>query len=278
MLKKTALILLTIVILFAAYVLADINSIKIKEYVFSSQKIGDSFNNFKIALITDFHNSENFSKVIEKTRQISPDIITIGGDSVNLNQVFSGNLMWLLEELHTVAPIYFISGNHEVWSDTHDEIISQVEKYGVKILNNKATVLKRGDNSINLIGYRDIIYSDDAMRLNVMEEELNGLYEKIENKELFNILLFHRANYFDLVSEFPFDLVLSGHTHGGQINLPFIKELIMEKTLYSSKYVKGLYEKKGSAMIVSAGLERNLSQLRIFNTPEIVSITLKSAR
>ncbi|NLG52941.1 MAG: hypothetical protein GX541_03085 [Clostridiales bacterium] len=275
MFKKILIVLLTIIVIFTAYVFIEKGNVKITKYRVVSSKISPDFNGFKIAMISDFHNSENFPKVIKRISQISPDIIAVTGDAIDMEVSYQGNFMWLLEQIRSVAPIYFISGNHEVWSENHDALMEQIGSYGVNIINNKVCEIFRGDSAINLIGYKDIIYSDDVMRLEVMKKELDELCEKIGDTERFNVLLFHRANYFDTVSEYPFDLVLSGHTHGGEINLPYIQKYILKQNVYSTDYVKGVYEKSGSKMIVSGGVE---DSFRLFNTPEVVEITLYSAR
>src|SRR5690606_11512422 len=121
------------------------------------------------------------------------------------------------------------------------DFLSYLSDKGVNILNGSIAEIRLENEAINLIGYRDIIYSDNDMRYDVLNSELRALYDKIENKALFNILVFHRANYFETVAQYPFDLVLSGHLHGGQINLPLIKSRILTNRFQNADYSKGYY-------------------------------------
>ncbi|MEG2670448.1 MAG: hypothetical protein RR957_08260, partial [Oscillospiraceae bacterium] len=175
-----------------------------------------------------------------------------------------------------IAPTYFVSGNNETWSKHESEFLKILTDKGVFVLNNKLAKIEKGDSYINLLGYKDILYADDVMRFNVLEKELSKLEKTIpaDDKSL-NILMFHRVNYFDTVSKYNFDLVLSGHAHGGQINLPIIKDKILDKNLGQHKYSNGYYENGDKKMIATAGLEKNLKKPRIFNTPEIVMVKLE---
>lgn len=92
--------------------------------------------------------------------------------------------------------------------------------------------------------------------------------------ESYTVLLSHRPELFDIYQTFGMDLVLAGHTHGGQIRLPFIGGLYGSDTFFP-EYDAGLFEQEGTAMIVSRGLGNSLFPLRINNRPEVVVITLR---
>jgi len=122
------------------------------------------------------------------------------------------------------------------------------------------------------------VYADAEMRIEVVDKKLKELSDIKENQGLFNILLFHRANLFDTVSKYPFDLTLSGHLHGGQIGLPFIQDFLLFQRHKSDKYIKGYYRKGNSQLVVSAGLSEDMTNPRIFNPPELVMVTLKAIK
>ncbi len=254
------------------------NKVQINNYSIYSDKLPFIFNDYKIALITDFHNSDNANKIIDKTKEISPMITVIVGDIINMNDTIFNNVEILLNGLLKISPVYFTSGNHETWSKNEDEILNFIKSTGTIVLNDEVTEIKYKNQAINLIGYKDIIYSDDNMRFDILKKELKDLYNKIENKHLFNILLFHRANYFEIIAEESFDLTLSGHLHNGHINLPIIQKRILLKNVNSANYTSGYYRIENSQMIISKGAEKNYRHPRVLNSPEVVAITLKSLK
>jgi protein arginine kinase len=100
--------------------------------------------------------------------------------------------------------------------------------------------------------------------------------ENLKKSDNFTILLSHRPEYFDIYVKHGFDLVLSGHAHGGQFRLPFAGGVIAPGQGFFPDYDSGLYEKENTKMIVSRGLGNSIIPLRLFNRPEIISITVKS--
>jgi len=259
---------------FAAWVFVDNTKVAVSTYAVYSEKLPEVFDNYKIALITDFHDSNNYQKVIAETKQMKPNIIVIVGDLINMGSTDYKNAGKLLDGLVTIAPTYYTYGNHEVWSNNQKNIYDFAVKKGVTILNDEVFTLKYENDSINIIGSKDIGKDDWHMKKADIEKNLKTLYAKIPNKDLFNVLLFHRANYFDTISKYPFDLVLSGHLHNGQINLPFIQKWLLKMYVNNDTYSKGIYRKNASQMIVSGGVEKNLTRPRICNTPEVVDIIL----
>lgn len=269
------LVLVLFVLLIAAYLFVENNTVVKSSYSVYSKKLPPVFHNYNIALIADFHNSNNVEKILKKAEEIKPQIIIAAGDAINMNDTNYDNVGTLFEGLLKMAPVYFTSGNHERWSMNEEDFLNYLQNKGVHILNNDVVEIGLENDVINLIGYRDTIYSDDAMRYDILDKELDMLWNKIKNKDLFHLLVFHRANYFDTVAKYPFDVVLSGHLHGGQINLPVIRSKILMGRFCNADYSKGYYRKNGSQMIVSAGLEKNYRYPRVFNPPEVVEIVLK---
>ena len=95
------------------------------------------------------------------------------------------------------------------------------------------------------------------------------------DEEALSVLMFHRANYFDMISDYPYDLVLSGHIHGGQIRIPGIMNGIINSHMGGSKYVKGEYNEYGKTLLVCGGIGLNNGVPRMFNTPEIMTVELE---
>jgi hypothetical protein len=261
-----------------AYIFCDNSDVKLTSYSVYSKKINAAFDGYKIAVISDFHNSNNYEKIIKKVISSNPEILVFIGDIINMDDENYDHVGKLLDGIAPVCKAYFVSGNNETWSTNEEAFLEFLTSKNVVVINNKVIPIEYKNSRINLIGYKDIIYSDDVMRYEILENELDTLYNKVQNKELYDILLFHRGNLFDTVAKKPFDLVLSGHIHGGQINLPFIKDKILMKKFNTTKYSNGYYREGNSQMILSGGLEKNFKNIRLFNTPEVVEVTLKTIK
>ena len=263
----------------AAYIAWDNKRVVNASYTFESEKVPPQFDGFKIALITDFHNSGNYAEVAETVRIAEPDIICIVGDLVSMKTTNYSNTKELVSRLMKIAQVYYAYGNHEYYNATYrgfsePPIKEVLATDGVLFMNNEVRTVKRNGAIINLIGYGDSIHDDtDGAFWQHAEPFMRDVGESID-KSVLSIMLLHRAQYFDEVSEYPFDLVLGGHMHGGEINIQPFKSQILKKRVGTDKYSKGEYFKNGHELIISGGCA-NGDGVRILNTPEVVSVTLK---
>lgn len=254
-------------------------AVHVASYNIYSPKIESSFDDYTIAVITDFHNSSNYAAVIDQTARQKPDVIFIIGDLISWDDrnYVGSNADKLLDGLTAVAPVYYTEGNHEMWSKDRPAFMQYLQTKPIHILDNAYTKLEIGSTSINLLGFRDMDSADANVDLSALDQRLDNLYQKIPESERdkFTILMFHRGNYFDLIAQHPFDLVLSGHMHGGQINLPFIREQIVRDHMGSDKYIQGYYRNGLHQMVISGGLEFGVRNIRLFNPPEIAVVRLQ---
>ena len=258
----------------AVYAICEGRRVVNTSYTFESDRVPEQFDGFKIALITDFHNCNNYAEVAEKVYNTSPDIICIAGDLVSMNTSDYSNTKNLIGRLMNIAQVYYSYGNHEYYNATYHEcdeppVKEELEGSGVIFLNNSIRTRKKGGAMINLIGYGDSIHADgDGAFWQHAEPFMNEISQSID-KNVLSVLLLHRAQYFDEVAQYPFDLVLGGHMHGGQVGIKPIQSLILKKHVLTDKYSKGAY-------FISSGCTNN-DGIRIFNPPEVVSIVLKRA-
>ncbi len=265
----------------AAYIAWDNKRVVNTSYTFESEKVPPQFDGFKIALITDFHNSGNYAEAAETVRIAEPDIICIVGDLVSMKTTNYSNTKELVRRLMNIAQVYYAYGNHEYYNATYRGFFEPPIKEvlatdGVLFMNNEVRTVKRNGAIINLIGYGDSIHDDtDGAFWQHAEPFMRDVGESID-KSVLSVMLLHRAQYFDEVSKYPFDLVLGGHMHGGEINIQPFKSRILKKHVGTDKYSKGEYFKNGHELIISGGCADN-DGVRILNTPEVVSVTLKRA-
>lgn len=265
----------------AVYAICEGRRVVNTSYTFESDRVPEQFDGFKIALITDFHNCNNYAEVAEKVYNTSPDIICIAGDLVSMNTSDYSNTKNLIGRLMNIAQVYYSYGNHEYYNATYHEcdeppVKEELEGSGVIFLNNSIRTIKKGGAMINLIGYGDSIHADgDGAFWQHAEPFMNEISQSID-KNVLSVLLLHRAQYFEEVAQYPFDLVLGGHMHGGQVGIKPIQSLILKKHVLTDKYSKGAYFENGHELIISSGCTNN-DGIRIFNPPEVVSIVLKRA-
>jgi predicted MPP superfamily phosphohydrolase len=180
----------------------------------------------------------------------------------------------LVSQLTPTAPVFSVSGNHDVWYYNFDKYQNLLKKLGVTILENNKVTLQRGKSVINLYGIGDPYTWNDKSAEEYLKDAISGLKPSTG----YNILLFHRANMFDEIKGKGFQLVFSGHMHGGQLQIPFRGGLIspQQNHRWFPEYTDGRWTEAGTTMLVSRGLGNNAPVPRLLNPPEIVVATLRS--
>ena len=281
--KKTFKILLSLFLAavlavggFGLYVVWDNSRVVITNYTYETKKASHAFDGYKICLITDFHNGKNYEKVIESVKQAQPDIICVGGDLINMEDTDFTNAEKLLSGLLDIADVLYSYGNHEIHCENIQKMARIAEDMNVKLINDEAVVVEKDGSRINIIGYGDDIYSDFTYHFEKQaQKRLTDLSYQFNNDEL-SVLIMHRPQYFETTSALPYDLTLSGHLHGGLINIEPIRTKILEKHFGTDKYCKGEYNIGDKKLIISAGIAKEDKIYRVFNTPEIVVVEIKS--
>ncbi|MCR5785138.1 MAG: metallophosphoesterase, partial [Eubacterium sp.] len=212
-------------------------------YTFSSDKIPSSFDGYHITVVADFHCAsfgENEEKLISAIAETNPDIIVFTGDNVDPT-LPKENLSILLSGIKDIAPIYFVHGNDDYADSSYfTYAVNTFAEYGAIDMTDTSVTISNEDDSIILSGldFYDASYT------------LRNTLGRADS-DYFNILLYHAANNFDEVSQYGYDLVLCGHSHGGVIRLPIIGGIVGNNRTIFPKYSKGVYIKNGSTMIVS---------------------------
>ncbi|MCD8090435.1 MAG: metallophosphoesterase [Clostridiales bacterium] len=262
-------------LIFAAFLLALLykaafsEKIKVREYNIASEKADEDI---KLLLITDLHCTlygENQSELIEKIDEINPRAILLGGDFYDEYRTDENSDM-LLQNIGSRYECYYVSGNHEYWSSKNDTAKEKAENCGITVLEGDSDDI--GEN-ITLWGIDDFDCGEYTSGENWYDELEACASGADPNK--FNILLSHRPERTEDYKNSSFDLVLSGHAHGGQWRLPFVLNGVYapNQGLFP-KYAGGEYDLDGCIMIVSRGLALSDTP-RIFNPPELVVINIE---
>ena len=269
---KVLLILILIISLISSVIaygtFVSVSSISIVNQKISSTKINDDMNDLKIAFISDIHynhfmNKERLTKMIERINAFKPDILLFGGDLFDdptlypIDENVTKELAECLSQLQADYGKFAVLGE----TDHHENVLPIVEdllfQADFELLNNQNIQLtKEGSSTIYLIGIDSLVGGNPDVEMSLQEVDTNA----------FTIVLTHAP---DLISQLPsngIDLVLAGHSHGGQIALPFIGELNKKEGALS--YSKGEYWINQTQLIVSNGMGTTDTDIRIFADPQ----------
>ena len=187
-----------------------------------------------------------------------------------------------MKQLAEMYPCYYVTGNHEYWSREIGTILDIIEGYGVTVLSGECDAIEINGQTINICGVDDPdveVYLAEGVPIEWQLESADEAAKKAEEtvgEELFTVLLSHRPELFELYQEYDFDLVLSGHAHGGQWRIPgVLNGLFAPDQGLFPEYAGGRYDYEDGTMIVSRGLARESTPVpRIFNRPELVIVDI----
>ena len=265
-----------ILVLIVLLVIVYNKKIVISNITYKNSKIPASFYGYKILQISDLHNAEfgkNQKTLIEKTKEIDPDIIFITGDLIDSYNTNIDISMKYIDGITDIAPIYFIPGNHESRIESYNELCDRLTSSGVKILNNKNVFIQKDSSSIGLIGLDDPAFIQTSNQDELFKKLLVDLSKDIDSD--FKMLLSHRPEKIVDYKDAKVDLVFSGHAHGGQFRIPFVGGLLAPNQGFFPKYTSGIYKEDNTSMLVSRGLGNSIFPFRINNSPELVVVTLE---
>lgn len=271
----TAAIIIILILLFFIFCYYQNNKLDVTEYEIESDRVK---NDIKIVHLSDFH-SKPFKAVLEKARAEKPDIICITGDFINDKGRNRQKMLDYGRKLTNIAPVYYITGNHERRLDDFDRLMKELEETGFTVLLNK---LKKTEN-VTILGLDEnqADFSDYKARKKgtFKYKDMSRYFRELERAENFRLVLSHFPENFKGIkevnySQYDFELQLSGHAHGGQWIMPFIGPLFSPGQGVLPKYARGSFGDRPK-LIVSRGLGNSEFPLRLFNHPEIVIVNIK---
>jgi predicted MPP superfamily phosphohydrolase len=206
-------------------------------------------------------------------REANPDIIAITGDSFDSDHSDIIDSLNFFKEAMEIAQCYFVVGNNEGKikkrsNSQYKEYEEKLIECGVIVLHNQSAVIERNGEKITVFGVDDPGYN----------KKFNKNLKKCDTSEGYTLLLSHRPERFSKYIEIGFDLVLTGHAHGGQFRLPFIGGIYAPQQGFFPKYTSGLHTSGETSMVVSRGLGHSSIPIRLNNRPELVVIELHSTK
>lgn len=269
-LKYILITLLVIITLCFIVILDSYINIDVSKYEVKSDKINKDY---KIMLLTDLHNRDITKKLVEITKEENPDFIVMSGDMINEKVDGYDNFFNLCNELKDYTK-YYVFGNHEenMSDEKQNEYIKKLESNtNVILLNNKVLEV----NDINIYGFSpEVKYYMASTKEKISNKYIEDRIGKIDNSK-YNLLISHDPLLYDNYSSIGYDMVLSGHIHGGIINIPFIGGLLSPDFTFFPKYYKGVNTFNNTNVIISRGLGFGyMIPIRFFNRAEVVIIKL----
>lgn len=258
----------------AAYLMLNICCkchIVTRNYTIGDARIADDF---RIVLVSDLHSSlygAGQSNLIAAIGAAVPRVVVLCGDIFH-HRGKNKNAVALLDALGGRWPCCFIMGNHEYQSNDVDFVRSVVSAAGIPILDGESVVLTEGETHVRLFGIGDG-HGGNARQLRQLEDA--GVQR---DDSVYSILAVHVPNAAESILPYGFDLMLSGHTHGGQIRIPgVLNGLYAPGQGLFPKYGGGRYDFGGQTLIISRGLSKRPYWLpRVFDPLELVVVTLKA--
>ncbi len=240
----------------------------VKEYKITNDNLTDNFHGFKIVHLTDLHygttfNENDLKKVVKKINIIKPDIVVLTGDLLDKKHKLSikeqNGLIKNLNDIKVSINKYAILGNHDL--DNWENIIKES---GFTNLNDDYTsIYDNGNNYIFLAGISSNLGNDIKPKITKIENYLNTLND--EEKPIYKILLLHEPDYIKDINYNNYDLILAGHSHNGQIRLPFIGAVYLPNG--SKKYYDEYYKLKNTDLYISSGLGCSKINYRFLDKP-----------
>ena len=225
----------------------------------------------RLAVLTDLHScayGQDQHILLDTVAAQAPDAVLLGGDIVD-DVLPEDNAWTTVKALAETYPCAYVTGNHEWWSGKAERICGQMEDLGITVLRGDGVTWKLNGQTMVVFGIDDPDSGDD---------QLSGIGNTVK-ENTFTILLAHRPEKIERYLEYSFDLIVSGHAHGGQWRIPgVLNGLYAPNQGMFPQYAGGRYDFDGRTFIVSRGLARESTKLpRIFNRPELVVIEILPA-
>lgn len=261
-------LLITITIIYARY--GGTSGLITKEYKIESSLIGEDFDGLKVVHFSDLHylrvtNNDKLKEIVDEINLIKPDIVFFTGDLIDkdftLTDKDKDDLINGLSSIKAKYGKYAVLGNHDYVKNI--EIFKDIySNSNFNLLQNSYDIIYSSNNDKLFIGGVDN-YSYNEADINKVMEYFN------DNSDIFyKIILVHEPDYIDnILTSYNVNLVLAGHSHNGQINIPYIKNFFLPYG--SRKYYENYYKVNDTDLYISSGIGESSVNFRLFNKPSI---------
>ncbi len=258
------------VLLLAVYYVHDLEPswIEVRTVPLTLPRLAPEFSGYRIVQLSDIHadrrmTAQRIQKIVGRVNEMHPDLVVLTGDFVTRNAEQFAPSLSVLKSLQPVDKMVAVLGNHDVWTNP-DLVQTTLETAGIEVLNNRVVTLERPSAQLHIAGVGDVWAQRDRL-----DEVLAAL-----PTDGAAILLAHEPDFADTsAATGRFDLQLSGHSHGGQVYLPFMKRVLPP---LAYKYPLGQYQVGSMIQYTNRGLGSSGIPIRFNCRPEITIFTLNS--
>ena len=267
--NKMLFIFIIFVIVSASNVFLGVCFTKLEEVSINTNKLPEG-SSIRILQISDVHNKRSLGsnkQLIKLTQEAQPDIVVITGDLIDDNTKNLENVYELVEGIAAINPkIYFVTGNHEWRGGLAEDLMMGLSQRGVKILDNKNEFVKIRNMILHLCGVAD--WTSGQLDLN---KALKGA-----ESDIYTVMLAHDPWITNDYKDFVPDLTLSGHTHGGQIRLPWVGAIAAPGQKLFPELDKGFYNLTNDKFLyIDSGVGTSAFPIRYLDRSQITLITIK---
>lgn len=244
----------------------DVYDIEITRHEVEIASLPPSFDGYRIAFLTDTHvasfmRRDFYREVVRQVLRFEPDLILLGGDFVTWERHIPLMADVLLTDLTARDGVYAVLGNHDYWANSK-AVIEAMSARGVQFIVNRSVAIRRGDDVISLGGI-DEVYRG--------EPDLEAAFARMD-PNVPCLMVSHHPDIVDTIEEQRIDLLVCGHTHGGQIRFPFFGSVVVPSK-HEARYASGFHRVRNVLLYVSRGVGA-IPPLRILCRPEVATFTL----
>jgi len=274
--KKRGVWRLLLILLLVLVVLTADSNLRIvtREYKLSFAELPAGFDGFRIVQLSDLHGVEfgkDNARLLRAVTEAAPDMIVLTGDLADAKTDLTKTER-LLEALTAMAPVYYVSGNHEWSSNLLEQLGGLFRRYGIRYLRNEYLPLEVNGDRIILAGVEDPNGWKDMEKPDELADRLRKEYPAD-----FVLLLGHRNDWLEKYPQLPVELIFCGHAHGGIIRLPGLGGVLGTGFALFPEHTKGVYSGETYQLLVSGGLGNSTIPIpRLLNNPELVVAVLKA--
>ncbi len=272
---RRLLALLALFALAAGFVYWQNFTLQVEPVELFFESLPPQFDGLRVAELSDLHGrsfGKNNVRLLRTLQKARPDMICICGDLFDEKTDLT-MLEPLLTGLTDIAPVYYVTGNHEWQVKNLREILQKMRGWGVTVLENEGRVLSRGGAEMVVAGVHDPCGPYDMKTPAALVRELRSAQGND-----FILMLSHRNDELAMWSQLGVQLVLSGHCHGGVVRLPFVGGVFGTRRELFPEYDAGVYRQDGTTLFVSRGLGYTNVHFRLFNRPHVPIMILRSGK
>ncbi|HEX9161925.1 MAG TPA: metallophosphoesterase [Thermoanaerobaculia bacterium] len=244
----------------------DVYDIEVTRHDIFIDDLPESFDGYRIAFLTDTHvagfvRRQFYREVVAQVNRFDPDLILLGGDFVTFRRDIPLMADVLLSGLAARDGILAVLGNHDYWANG-EETKAAMSARGVKFIINTSHTIRRGEDELPVVGI-DEVYRGDP--------DVDAAFARVKRAPCIGVT--HHPDLIDLLGRRRIDLLVCGHTHGGQIRFPFFGAIVVPSR-HEGRYAAGFHREGAVLMYVSRGIGA-IPPVRILCRPEVATFTLR---